>query len=108
MNSYYFSIFVGPLLMISFLWLVYDYVDLRCKIPKFPNSLNVMFFVYCAHLMVVCLVGGVIRVCFGGGLLVRLCAYFILFQTFWLDILLANLVKRIAPRLYNIASGGRV
>ena len=107
LSAHYFSILVQPILAIGFLWLAYDWIDSRFGIPHYPNELNVMFFVYCLHLIVLSWVGGVMRIAVGAGPVARLCGYFLLWQTFWIDVLLANLVRKCLPKVYGVLSGGR-
>lgn len=98
-----FSLPVGQILLLSGL---YDMVDR--KWPKScPKSFQVMFFVYCFHLVVICWVGGCLRLSIGSSAIARMSAYFMLWMTFWLDVLLANGIKKVAPACYQLLSGSR-
>ena len=106
-TNHYFSVLFEPLFMIGVLWFGYDIVDMKFRIGKFPEGLNVLFFVYCMHLIVICWCGGVMRIVFGVSPVSRLCGYFVLWLTFWIDIAVANVVQRQFPRVFALLSGGR-
>lgn len=106
-TEHYFSVLFEPLFMIGVLWFAYDIVDAKFHIGKFPESLNVLFFVYCMHLIILCWCGGVMRVLLGASPAARLCGYFALWLTFWLNVWLSFLIKRWLPSMYLLMSGGR-
>ena len=93
--------------MIGVLWFGYDVVDVKFNIGKFPEGLNVLFFVYCMHLIVLCWCGGTMRVALGASPAAKLCGYFALWFTFWIDIVVANVVRRKFPRVFALLAGGR-
>ncbi len=105
--DHYFASFVQPFLMIAFLWFGYDTIDLKRKVCDYPKSLKVMFLVYCMHLIVICWFGGLLRVLFGVGPAARLGSYFFLFLTFWIDVVIANIIRRTSNRVYLFIAGGR-
>ena len=107
MTQYYFSILFAPLFMIGLLWFGYDVMYEKLHIRKFPEGLTVLFFVYCMHLITLCWCGGIMRVVLGNRPEVRLCGYFALWSTFWVDVIIANLVRRFFPRIFAVLSGGR-
>lgn len=106
-SAYYFVTFIQPLAAIAFIWFLYDCVNECHPISKYPQVLNVMFFVYCIHTVLLSYVGGVLRITFGTGPVSRVCCYFVLFLTFWIGILIANIVKCTFPRTYKLLSGRR-
>lgn len=71
------------------------------------SFMNSMFFVFCVHMIVITWVSFVVRYFCGTGNLVRILAYFCLMQTFWADIAIAVIVRRIFPGVYEMLSGGR-
>ena len=79
----------------------------RGLIELVRGKLISLVFVYCLHLIVLSWVGGVMRIAVGAGPVARLCGYFLLWQTFWIDVLLANLVRKCLPKVYGVLSGGR-
>lgn len=89
------------------LWGGYDFIDALARIAKYPRVLNVTFFVYCTHLLVLCWIGGALHVVCGTSAWSRGISYFVLWQTFWIDLLLANLARRFCPRVYGVLAGGR-
>lgn len=106
-SGYYFGVLVQPAFAIVFLWGLYDWIDRVFGIPRYPECLNVMFFVYCVHQIVLCWVGGVMRVTLGTGPVSRIFGYFLLWQTFWIDVFIANCVRKYLSRVYNVLVGGR-
>lgn len=106
-TQYYFSILFAPLSMIGLIWFGYDIVYEKFHIGKFPKGLNVLFFVYCMHLITLCWCGGIMRVVLGSGPGARLCGYFALWLTFGIDIWTAHMVKKFLPRVFTILEGGR-
>lgn len=104
---YYFNVLFQPVLAIVFLWCLYDWIDSKFTIPKFPEWLNVMFFVYCIHQITLCWAGGILRISIGTGPCARLCGYFLLWLTFLVDVVLANILRREFPRVFKLLSGGR-
>ena len=106
-TEHYFSVLLEPLFMIGVLWFGYDVVNVKFHIGKFPDRLNVLFFVYCMHLILLCWCGGIMRVMFGNSSLSRLCGYFLLWLTFWIDLLIANAIRRKFPCIYEVLAGGR-
>lgn len=106
-TEHYFAVLFEPLFMIGVLWFGYDVVDAKYSIVKFPERLNVLFFVYCIHLIVLCWCGGIMRVAIGRSPFSRLCGYFLLWQTFWIDVMIAGFMRRRFPRMFGVCSGGR-
>lgn len=106
-TEHYFSVLFEPLFMIGVLWFAYDIVDAKFHIGKFPESLNVLFFVYCMHLIILCWCGGVMRVLLGANPAARLCGYFALWMTFWIDVAIAYGMRRKFPRAFAVLAGGR-
>ena len=106
-SEHYFSVLLEPLFMVGLLWCGYDVVDAKVHIGKFPEGLNVLFFVYCMHLMTLCWCGGIMRVVLGNSPAARVLGYFALGQTIWFDVWVANGMKRHLPRMYSLLSGGR-
>ena len=106
-TEHYFTVLFEPLFMIGVLWFGYDVVDATLNIGKFPKGLNVLFIVYCMHLIVLCWCGGIMRLTLGINPAARLIGYFSLWLTFWLDVWLANLIKRRLCGIYKLLSGGR-
>ena len=106
-TQYYLEILFEPLFMIGFLWFGYDVLNDKWPVRKFPDTFNVLFFVYCMHLIVLCYVGGVLRYVLGYGPTARLVGYFALFQTFWGDVWVANLTRKYLPRAFTVLAGGR-
>lgn len=92
---------------IAFLRGIYDVLDSRLRIPQMPSRLNVLFFVYCLHLIVVCWTGGVLKLAFGLSPQSRMVSYLALCCTFWLDILVANLIMKYVPTIYSVLAGKR-
>ena len=106
-SAYYFATLIQPLAAIAFIWFLYDCINKFYSIPKYPQVLNVMFFVYCIHAVLLSYVGGVLRIVFGTGPVSRVRCYLVLFQVFWIAVALANMVRRFLPRIYSFLSGGR-
>lgn len=106
-TEHYFAVLFEPLFMIGVLWFGYDVVDAKFNIGKYPEGLNVLFFVYCMHLIVLCWCGGIMRVALGASPAAKLCGYFALWFTFWIDIVAANVVRRKFPRVFAVLAGGR-
>lgn len=106
-KTHYFSLLLSPALWIILLWFIYDLIDETIGIKRFPSFLNVTFFVYCMHKIIICWVGGCFRVLFGDGQMSRLITYYVLWLTFWIDLLIAVVVRKKFPRVYYILSGGR-
>ena len=107
-TEHYFAVLVEPFFMIGVLWFGYDVVDAKFKVVKFPDRLNVLFFVYCMHLIILCWCGGAIRVALGvASPPARLCGYFVLWMTFWLDLFVGYTVRKRLPRVFVVLSGGR-
>ena len=106
-TEHYFAVLFEPLFMIGVLWFGYDVVDAKFNIGKFPESLNVMFFVYCMHLIVLSWCGGIMRVTFGVGPAARILGYLILWLTFGVDVVVANVIRRNFPRVFAVLAGGR-
>ena len=104
-SSYYVQTYGVPILVIGMLWCLYDVVD--SAIGAFPDALAVLFPVYCFHIVTLCWIGGLLKLLFGTGQLTRFVCYLILCMTFWLDVLMANVLRRRLPRVYNVLSGGR-
>ena len=105
--SHAFPILVEPLLMIGLLWFGYDVVDKKFHVRQFPDELNVLFFVYCMHLITLCWCGGMIRILFGNGPWTRLFGYFALWLTFWVNLIVANVIRKYFPRMFAVLSGNR-
>ena len=106
-TEHYFAVLFEPLFMIGVLWFGYDVVDAKFKIVKFPQRLNVLFFVYCMHLIMLCWCGGIMRMAFGASPVARLCGYLALWGTFWIDIAVANVVRKKFSRIFAVLAGGR-
>ena len=106
-TDHYFSVLFEPLFMIGAIWFGYDIIDAKFRIRRFPQGLNVLFFVYCLHLIVICWIGGIMRIVFGASPVSRLCGYFVLWLTFWLDVAVANVLRRKFPRVFAVLAGGR-
>lgn len=106
-TEHYFAVLFEPLFMIGVLWFGYDVVDAKFNIGKFPEGLNVLFFVYCMHLIVLCWCGGIMRVAMGASPAARLCGYLALWFTFWIDVVVANVVRRKSSRVFAMLSGWR-
>ena len=47
------------------------------------------------------------RIVFGVSPVSRLCGYFILWLTVWIDLVVANVVQKKLPRVFALLSGGR-
>lgn len=105
LTPYSYLVIMGQIMI---LWGLYDVIDSRVKIPQMPSCLNVLFFVYCLHLIVICWVSGVLKLSLGTSPVARTISYITLGMTFWLDVLIANLVLKYFPRLYAVLAGGRV
>ena len=106
-TEHYFSVLLEPLFMIGLIWFGYDVVYEKFHIGKIPEWLNVLFFVYCMHLITLCWCGGIMRMVFGNSAVARLCGYFALWLTFWIDIAVANVIRKKFPRVFGVLSGGR-
>ena len=106
-TEHYFAVLFEPFFMIGVLWFGYDVVDAKFSIGKFPEGLNVLFFVYCMHLIVLCWCGGIMRVALGASPAAKLCGYFALWFTFWIDVVVANVVRWKFPRVFAVLAGGR-
>lgn len=106
-TTHYFLILFEPLFMIGVVWFGYDIIDRIRPIGKFPEKLNVLFFVYCMHIIILYWSRGVLRVALGTSPFMSLVRYFILLQTFWLDIIIANGIRRFFPRMFTVLAGGR-
>lgn len=102
--SYSYLAIIGQIMI---LWGLYDVIDSHIEIPQMPRRFNVLFFVYCLHLIVVCWIGGALKLVLGLSPAARTFAYFALCMTFWLDLWIANIIAGRLPKLYNILSGGR-
>jgi hypothetical protein len=92
---------------IMILWGFYDVIDTHIKIPMMPSNLSVLFFVYCLHLIVICWIGGAMKLALGTSAATRFVCYVVLGMTFWLDVCVANLVLKYFPRFYAVLAGGR-
>jgi len=106
-SDHYYCTLVQPALMIGCLWFGYDLLEFRGNVKKYPEWLKVMFPVYCMHIIVLCWVGGIIREVLGTSAIARVFGYFLLWFTFWVDVCVANLIRRRLPNFYLILSGGR-
>lgn len=106
-TEHYFTVLFEPLFMIGVLWFAYDIVDEKFHVGKYPEGLNVLFFVYCMHLIILCWSGGVMRVLLGANPAARLCGYFALWMTFWIDVAIAYGMRRKFPRAFAVLAGGR-
>lgn len=105
MSPYLHLAILGQMML---LWGLYDVIDAHVKIQPMPSSFNVLFFIYCIHLIVICWIGGGLKLALGITPFARTVSYIALCMTFWLDVLIANLMLRYFPRLYAVLSGGRV
>ena len=108
-NILFFESFSFPVGQILFLSGLYDLIDSKLDggVPAFPGRFAVMFFIYCFHLVTISWIGGCLRLVLGTGGAARITAYFILWSTFFIDILLANAVRKLFPKIYQILAGGR-
>lgn len=102
-----YRILINPFLMIVLLWTFYDVLADRFGELKFPERANCLFAVYCMHLIFLFLGGGMWRTLLGVGPWSRFLGYLFLWQTFWIDLVVANLIKTKLPRLYIWLAGGR-
>ena len=100
-------LYLGIFGKILFLWGFYDVIDSRFTVPQLPRCFNVLFFVYCLHLIVICWIGGVLKLSLGVSPIARTAAYLALCLTFWLDVLVANFIMKYFPRMYLVLAGGR-
>lgn len=107
LTTHYFLVLFEPLFMIGVVWFGYDALDNIHSIGKFPEKLSVLFIVYCMHIIVLQYCRCVLRLILGTSPLMSLARYFVLCQTFWLDIILANILRKTCPRIFAILAGGR-
>lgn len=107
LTTHYLLILFEPLFMIGILWFGYDLVNGIRPIGKFPEKLNVMFFVYCMHVIVLYWSRGVLRMGIGTSPAMSMVRYVMLLLTFWMDIAIANGVRKISPRMFAVLAGGR-
>lgn len=105
--EHYFVVLCEPLFMIGVLWFGYDVVNADHLLGTFPARFNVLFFVYCMHLITLCWFGGILRIYLGGGAQARLCGYVLLALTFWVDVGVANAIRRLLPKVFQVLSGNR-
>lgn len=96
-----------PLCMIMAMWIGYDVVFSNKTSTDFPHYFNVLFGVYCMHLILINWMGGCIRVVLGSSQLARILGYIMSLSSFALGLWLSNELRKRWPRTWAFLSGGR-